>query len=404
MKTAASAVARPRAAPTAPRVRSGDGSTSVDAPGAERAPRGVRVAQSMPTPGPRSTAGPRGRAILSVPSRPARDAVVAGALLALAIAVGSGGFAHLDPALIGYLAATFLAFVATVHRASAFWRRPASAVYARELAATLRRPRTLFATLRHAGSDLVVQDFVRRRSVLRWLAHLSLSMGTLASFAITVPLVFGWMHFRAEAGAYRLVVFGLPAVLFPVDGVLAWTLFHALSLAAVAVVLGAGFFLIARIRDRRLPGASAGFAVAPLVLLLLVALTGLALPVSRGLPGLFSAAALLHQVSVIVLLVAIPFSKLGHVLIRPLQLGARAMRAAAEPRARCSCGAILAPERQQAAVEQLLHSRGFRFEGYSRYCPACRRRAVARAQARLVGASFQPRLSGARPLRPEAEG
>ena len=329
---------------------------------------------------------------------PARDAAVAGGALAVAIAVGSGGFAHLDPALLGYLAATFVSFVATVHRASAFWRRPASAFYARALATSLRRPRSLRATLAHAGSDLAAQSFIRRRSWLRWSAHLLLSLGTVASFAITVPLVFGWMHFTAAAdGEYSVVLFTVPTLRISVDGAIAWLLFHGLSLAGGAVAVGAVIFLALRFRLRRLPGATASFAIAPLVLLLFVAATGLALPATRGMPGAFAVAAALHQMAVIALLVAIPFSKLGHVLIRPLQLGARAVRADGEARTRCACGAVLAPARQHAAVTELLAERGFRFGAHPDRCPACRRRRVAAAQAALLGAAFQPRLPGARP-------
>jgi hypothetical protein len=314
--------------------------------------------------------------------------------------IGSGGLEHLDPALFGYLGASFVACVATVYRGSAFWRRPASSFYARAFAAAVCDPRALRATLAHAGRDLAAQEFLRRRSVLRWTAHVLLSLGTLASFAITVPLVFGWMRFAAEGQHYRVVLFSVPTARIAVDGALAWLIFHALSLAGVAVLLGSAFFLALRIRLRRLPGSLSSFAIAPLILLLLVALTGLALPASRGMPALFPLAAALHELAVIVLLVALPFSKLGHVLIRPLQLGARAVRAPSEAREHCPCGAVLAPARQSVAVAELLAARGFRCGVHSRLCSACRRRQVAAAQAALVDARFQPRLSTPRRAAP----
>ncbi len=46
----------------------------------------------------------------------------------------------LDPALFGYAAATVVAVFGVTWRASAFWRRPASAVYGRALLAALARP------------------------------------------------------------------------------------------------------------------------------------------------------------------------------------------------------------------------------------------------------------------------
>jgi len=70
-----------------------------------------------------------------------RDAASVTALLAVAVWAGSGRFAFFDPALAGYLGATLVAAFGTTYRLSAFWRRPASAVYARALAHGLRAPR-----------------------------------------------------------------------------------------------------------------------------------------------------------------------------------------------------------------------------------------------------------------------
>lgn len=335
---------------------------------------------------------------------PLRDAALATTVLIAAIAAGSGGGARLDPALFGYLGATLVAAFALTWRASAFWRRPASAFYARALLGALRQPRSLRATAVAAGRDLAAQDFIRRRSTARWLAHMLLAFGTLASFAITLPLVFGWLHFAAAGERhYRVVLAGVPTLRFAVDGAVGWLLFHGLSLAAIAVVAGAAFFVAVRLRARRLPGATAGFAMAPLALLIVVALTGLALPISRGWPGLFPIAAFVHQIAVVVLLVALPFSKLSHVLIRPLQLGARAVRGAGAIWQACAgCGAPLAPVLQQQAVGALLAQRGIRLERHLTHCPPCRRKQVAAAQAGLLGAHFHPPIVGARPARPPA--
>src|SRR5262249_36249552 len=167
----------------------------------------------------------------------ARDATLATVLLLAAVWAGSDGFADVDRALRGYLAATLVATFGTVLRASAFWRRPASAFFARVLVSGLRSPaglRTVFAT---AGGGLAAQRFVARRSRARWAAHLLLSLGTLAGSAISLPLVFGWMHFVADGeDVYRVIVGGVPVGRFALDGVVAWLVFHALVLAACAVV------------------------------------------------------------------------------------------------------------------------------------------------------------------------
>ena len=315
---------------------------------------------------------------MTADTRALRDAALATGVLLVAVWAGSGGGAHLDHALRGYLAATIVAVVGTVWRASRFWRRPASALYARALGEALRSPRRLRHVLAAGAGDLAAQHFIAARSRMRWLAHLLVSVGTFASFAITRPLVFS-----------------LPLGRFVLDGPVAWLVFHALALAGVAVVAGATWFLVARLRQRRLPGTATGFHVSPLLLLLAVALTGLALPVSRHAPDVFRMMAMLHEASVIVLLVAIPFSKLGHVLIRPLQLGARLVRAADVRWAACAgCGTRLAPVGQLAAVERLLSARGACFAGHQRHCPTCRRRQVAAVQAGLFGADFQPPLIG----------
>jgi hypothetical protein len=331
-----------------------------------------------------------------------RDAAHATTLLLVAIWLGSRLGTDLDPALYGYAAATVVAVCGLTWRASAFWRRPASAGYARALAGAIRSPRLLRTALRSAGADLGAQTFIARRSRLRWLAHLALSLGTLASFAITLPLVFGWLHFEAEGQThYRPMLFGFPAgPALAVEGALAWLLFHALALAGVAVAFGAAYFLMARVRTRTIPGVTNGRHLAPLTLLLVVALSGLALPASRSNPLAFAIASRVHELAVIVLLVAMPFSKLAHVLIRPLQLGARVQNRPDAERRLCGCGAPLAPIAQLAAVEALLAARGARFAGHQQHCPACRRKLVAAAQARLLGAPFHPDLVAAAADRP----
>ncbi|MGH7857786.1 MAG: hypothetical protein ACREQY_10690, partial [Candidatus Binatia bacterium] len=221
-----------------------------------------------------------------------------------------------------------------------------------------------------------------------------LSWGTLAGFAITLPLVFGWLRFEAGSDrVYRALFVSFPVARFDVDGLPGWLVFHALSLSAVAVILGASYFLLLRLRLQRHPRALEAFHLAPLLSLLAVAITGLALPVASRAGGAWlpHAAAIAHEAAVIVLLVALPYGKLLHVFIRPLHLGAELVRARSGPVACPACGAPTAPAAQLEAIESMLAARGFRFEGHQRSCPGCRRRALATAQARLLGMEFQPR-------------
>jgi hypothetical protein len=320
-----------------------------------------------------------------------RDAGVATGLLVLAIYLGSGGLVHFDPALAGYCAATVVAAGAVAYRVAVFWRRPASAVYGRALLAALRRPRHLRRVLSDAGRHLGTQRFIARRGAARWVAHLLLSWGTLASFAITLPLVWGWIHFEAvESGRYRVFASVVPVGRFETGGWVGWLIFHQLSLAAVAVVLGVLYFLVVRRRGAA-HGAAARFHLGPLVLLLAVALTGLALPVTsrRASYELYALAALSHQVAVVLLLALLPYGKLVHLFIRPLQVGVHALRRLAPGRTHCAgCGADLALAAQHAAVTALLAARGLRFAEHARLCPACRRRRVAACHGALVGTGF----------------
>ena len=325
---------------------------------------------------------------------PVRDALIATGGLMLLVLIGSGFGRHLDHALFGYLAATLVAVFGIAWRTSAFWRRPASAVYGRVLLGALRDPRRLRAALAGAGRHVVGQEMIARRSRVRWAAHMLLSLGTLASFAITLPLVFGWLHFTAvDQRTFQVVFFGLPLPghQFAIDGPLGFLMFHALTMAGIAVAVGASAFLGLRWQRRGEPQALGAFHVGPLLLLLAVALTGLALPLSRGMPGAFPVAAAAHQFTVVLLLVSLPFGKLGHLFIRPLQLGALVMKAPGEAYAACAgCGGELAPAAQVAAVEALLAARGMTFAGHQRHCPTCRRRQTAATQAGLLGGGFQP--------------
>jgi hypothetical protein len=159
------------------------------------------------------------------------------------------------------------------------------------------------------------------------------------------------------------------------------------------------YFLALRLRLRRHPEVATRFHLAPLLLLLSVALTGLALSTAAPAGGVwFRVAALSHEATVIALLVALPYSKLIHVFIRPLHLGARLLRAHADATVTCvRCGDAIAPAAQHAMVATLLAERGLHFPAQQQLCPACRRRQLAVVQAQLFGAHFHPRPAAPRP-------
>jgi hypothetical protein len=325
---------------------------------------------------------------------PLRDATLATLLLTAAIYVGSGRLVHFDGALTGYCAATLVACFALSYEVSAFWRRRPSAFYGRALWHGLGKPALLLFAARRTGRDVAAQRFIARRSRVRWAAHMALAWGTLAGFAITLPLVWGWLHFDAAGErSYRAVFLGLPLLTFDTRGPFAWLVFNTLNLAAAAVIFGAGYFLVQRLRQRHEAGTTSSFHLAPLLLLLAVAATGLALPLSAAIhaPLLHRLAVAAHEATVIALLVSLPYAKLIHLFVRPLHIGAQVLRRASAASAHCaSCHAPVACAEQLDGVESLLAERGFRFGEHQRLCPPCRRRRTAATHAQMLRGRFHP--------------
>ncbi|MEO2168483.1 MAG: hypothetical protein ABGY42_10260, partial [bacterium] len=239
---------------------------------------------------------------VSVHARAVRDSLGLTLLLAGVVFFGSGRFTRLDPALLGYLAAAFVCTAAGAYRVSLFWRRPATAAFGRAFLRRLRTPRQFAAASGVAVQSLGTQNFLFRRGWLRGAAHIALAWGTLSATLITFPLVFGWLEFHApDATTYQAVIAGVPLFSFPTEGIVAFLIFHALVLCSLSVVAGGLYFLVARLLRGGETGAVGSFYLAPLVLLLLVALTGIALPWSSrlGATRVFDLMIFAHEACVI---------------------------------------------------------------------------------------------------------
>lgn len=326
--------------------------------------------------------------------RPWRDATVATAVLVAAIVVGSEGFRHFDPALRGYAVALVVAFFALVQRTSSLWRRAQAAVFLHALSQALRSPRQWRTFVRMAATRVVAQRFVAQRSSGRWLAHLALSWGTLVAFAVTIPLVFGWLHFEVWGPRqYQPYAWGVGLVPFAVDSVLGWLVFHVLHLCSIAVLTGCAYFFWQRVRSRAEWSSRHSFHLGPLLGLAVVAATGLALPAAARSADahLFRLTQLAHEVAVILLVVSIPFGKLAHVVLRPLHVGAQVLRSTSREYGRCAgCGCELAPAAQVQLVREIVERQQAGAPAVLAFCPACRRRALALSHSRLVHGGFQP--------------
>jgi len=324
-------------------------------------------------------------------------------LLAASIVVGSRDLRNFDAALVVYTFGVLFATWGVAYHYCVWIEKPPTRIYWRRgwslfHALGVLRGATWFA--RAAWNHLVAQNFIRHRSRLRWCMHQLLFWGCVLSVAITFPLVFGWIHFRSAAGdqtTYETYLFGFAAGRLRLGTVFAWLLFHGLDVAALLVLGGVALSLRRRMRD---PGARAvqdfGRDLFPLILLFAICVTGLALTVSatwlRG--ASYSFLALVHAATVVLALLHLGFGKFFHVFQRPAQLGVQLYReegARGEGADCASCGERFASKMHVEDLAAALRELGFDYATQGRaatwqeVCPACKRRALARAQLRVAG-------------------
>jgi len=129
-------------------------------------------------------------------------ALLSALLLVLLIFLGSRGFKDFDSALVGYAVATVFAVAAIVYRYTLWITRPPTWRYFKGgwlnflSWRNFRRYTTLIPLA--WWHDIFGQTFILKRSLARWVAHMSIFWGVLLSLAITLPLIFpafaaGWI-------------------------------------------------------------------------------------------------------------------------------------------------------------------------------------------------------------------
>jgi hypothetical protein len=107
----------------------------------------------------------------------------------------------------------------------AMWlQRPPTALYWKRAWQVFFRRRHFIANLgawiERVTNDFALNRFIWKRDPLRGLAHSLIMWGCVIAVAITFPLAFGWMSFESlpdQLHWYRVVVFGFPTILFPVN-------------------------------------------------------------------------------------------------------------------------------------------------------------------------------------------
>ena len=136
-------------------------------------------------------------------------------MVSLMIVVGSHNLRHFDLTLLPYALASIFSAAAVAYRYAVWLQRPPTKRYWQQgwrlfwqgglVRNSVYLGRLLF-------DHFATQRFIGRRSHLRWVMHLCLSWGGMLAFAVTLPLVFGWIHFATRADnlqVYQVFVLGV---------------------------------------------------------------------------------------------------------------------------------------------------------------------------------------------------
>ncbi len=268
------------------------------------------------------------------------------------ILVGSRRLQNFDAALVAYLFGTLFAVFGIVYRYTVWIQRPPTRVYFKsslKILFSAEGLRFLGYTVKDFVQNIVFQRFIIRRGQSRGFAHLMMAIGCILAFCITIPLTFGWIHFTlvpasgldpAAPKIYTAHFFGFAVMNFPVKSVMGFLTFGALNWCSILVIIGATYFLQKRLKD---PGliATQTFEgdILPLLLLILVSLTGLGLTLDyEFMHGkAYEFMAVTHAFFVIVFLVWMPFGKFFHIIQRPAQIGAHIYKEAGRKKGMQPC-------------------------------------------------------------------
>jgi hypothetical protein len=329
-------------------------------------------------------------------------------VLVLLMYAGSRGLRDFDSALIGYAVGTVVAVAGLVYRYTVWVSKPPTWRYFRGgwkgfLSWRNFRRYTLLVPIAW-WTDIIAQTFIFKRSPARWVMHMCIFWGVILSLAITIPLTFGWIRFTLEPELhYRLWVFGIETLRFPLETFLAWSIFHALDFSAVLLLIGVGIAFWRRSTDAGMLATQRfGFDLLPLVMLAAIAITGLALTGSSMLweGHYYWFISLVHQVIVVSWLLMLPFGKFFHIVERPATIGVKLYQATQQgldqPGAEgacANCGEPL-PSRQfvvdlKATLEDLGQNYDLsEFGTLQDYCPTCKRTMRGQAYFQRMGKQF----------------
>lgn len=279
---------------------------------------------------------------------PVAFAVATAATLALVVSIyiGSRNLGNFDPALVAYLFACIFAWFGVTYRYTVWLQRPPTWRYFSRGWRLFFSGR-LFAygweLARHFFVDFVGQKFIRNRGGTRGAGHLLMAGGCTLAFAVTFPLVFGWIHFGLKPGGidtYEIYLFGFKTAEFPLHTWIAELIFNALNWSAILVIAGVILFMRRRLTHAgQIALQTFEGDWLPLLLLLAISVTGLGITLDYKFMGgeAHQFMAITHAITVILFLIWMPFGKFYHIIQRPAQLGIAIYRRAGRegPQAVC---------------------------------------------------------------------
>ncbi|TLS37837.1 respiratory nitrate reductase subunit gamma [Pseudalkalibacillus caeni] len=311
-------------------------------------------------------------------------------LLFFSMWIGTSQFKHIDMALIGYMISSFIFAIGLTVRMCSWLIRPATHQVIKRSFKNLktkeRKKRNIKSIATTAFENIVLQKFIFKRGLYRGIQHFLIAWGCIGSFAITFGLTFGWMHFDLiDPDTYQIIVMGIPTIIMPAHGIFAEMVYNGLNITALMVLVGVIMAITRRIRSKDVKVTQrVEFDLFPLYLLLAVTGTGLLLTVLYTfLEGwMHPYMSLVHQVTVVVLLIYFPFGKLFHLPIRPLATAVPLNyqeTVKVDTRACLKCNTPYSSDDQIEDVKGILGAQAFDLKladgSYlSDYCPACRRR------------------------------
>ncbi|MDE2026924.1 MAG: MFS transporter [Candidatus Omnitrophica bacterium] len=332
--------------------------------------------------------------------------IIGGLILVGFILLGSRRLLYFDAALSPYLYATIFAVFAIIYRYNVWVSRPPTAVlWKRSLQFIFSRKffKYFILVFKTFIEQIILQRFIGRRSPYRWITHFTIAWGCLIAFAVTFPLVFGWLHFENPPGhgnLYQLVVFGFPAQIFNPDGIIGFFFFNALNFCSVLIIIGTVMAFTRRFFD---PGEIStqtfAYDLLPLLILFSVAATGLFLTFSNHFLGgaNYRVLTTIHCWTVVMLLIYLPFGKFFHIFQRAAQMGAALYieeKEHGEPALCIRCHTPFTSAMQKEDVKRVLRDLGFEFQADDNkpsmqdLCPMCRRHMLMLTQHNKLKGKF----------------